>query len=250
VPGLPFKFSRVDPQTWETLVETEDGIIPISRLSQGMSSFLTWVGTLLQRLYEVHGKSQHPESEKALVLLDEVDAHLHPRWQAQVVPVLQDRFPNLQVLATTHSPLIVGNLQPSELYCLRREGNHEGVAVENVTQSFRGWRADQILTSPAFDLDSTRDAKTNQLMEEYRSLFAMQEPTRSQLDRLAEISTELERTVPPHQETEEARRAGTLVEEYMHYQLRNLPAEKKERVAAEARLYLARLSSGGSDASR
>jgi len=245
VPGLPFRFCGIDQDTWETLVETEDGIIPIQRLSQGMSSFLNWVGTLLQRLYEVYGEGRHPESERALVLLDEVDAHLHPTWQRQVVPVVREVFPNVQVLATTHSPLIVGNLLPGELYHLRRDESGGGIVAESVEQSFRGWRADQILTGPAFELDSTRDQVTCALMEEYRSLLAIQEPTGSQRERLAALSRELEQVVPTYQETQEARRAGELVEEWIHDRLRDLSPDEQHRIVEEAKLYLARLGTRG-----
>ena len=59
------------------------------------------------------GKVSIPNLKKPSSCLDEIDAHLHPAWQQQVIPLLRDVFPNLQVLATTHSPLIVSNLQAS-----------------------------------------------------------------------------------------------------------------------------------------
>jgi len=256
-PGSQFKFKGIDPDTWDTMVETEDGTIPVQRLSQGVTALLTWVGTLLERLYEVYGKSQHPESEKAIVLLDEIDAHLHPAWQQQVIPLLRDVFPNLQVLATTHSPLIVSNLQPAKepdkALCyrlLRYEGGGPITAEPLPVESFRGWRADQILTGPAFDLDSTRDQGTRELMEKYSSLLAIREPTESERKNLAQLSEQLERNVPLYQETEEARQAGELVEEWLRERLQDIPAEKKEKIVKEAKLYLAGLRTGESDASR
>ena len=258
-PGSAFKFRGIDQDTWDTMVETEDGklTIPIQHLSQGITALLTWVGTLLERLYEVYGKSQHPESEKALVLLDEIDAHLHPAWQQQVIPLLRDVFPNLQMLATTHSPLIVSNLQPAEepdkalCYRLLRYEGGGPIAAEPVpVESFRGWRADQILTGPAFDLGSTRDQGTRALMEKYSSLLAIQEPTESERESLAQLSEQLERNVPSYQETEEARQAGELVEEWLQERLHDIPTEKKEKIVKEAKLYLAGLRTGESDASR
>jgi AAA domain, putative AbiEii toxin, Type IV TA system/AAA domain/SIR2-like domain len=251
IPGLPFKFRGIDQDTWETMVETEDGEIPVQRLSQGITSLLTWVGTLLERLYEVYGESQHPESEKALVLLDEIDAHLHPAWKQQVIPLLRAVFPNLQVLATTHSPLIVGNLQPPNASCYRLLRYEGSVTAEPVpVESFRGWRADQILTGPAFGLDSTRGQETRELMEYYSSLLAIREPTEYERIRLAELSEQLERNVPSYQETEEARQAGELVEEWLQERLQGITAEKKEKLVKEAKLYLAGLRTGESDASR
>ena len=255
-PGSRFNFRGIDQNTWDTMVENEDGIIiPIQRLSQGIAALLTWVGTLLERLYEVYEKSQRPESEKALVLLDEIDAHLHPEWQQQVIPLLREAFPNLQMLTTTHSPLIVSNLQPAEepdkalcYHLLRHEGGRPITAERIPVESFRGWRADQILTGPAFDLDSTRDQATRKLMEEYSSLIAKQEPTESERHRLVLLSEQLERNVPSSQETEEAREAAEMVEEWLQERLQGIPAEKKEKIVKEAKLYLAGLRTGESNA--
>ena len=253
-PGSTFNFKGIDQDTWDTMVENEDGIIPIQRLSQGITALLTWVGTLLERLYEVCEKSQRPESEKALVLLDEIDAHLHPGWQQQVIPLLRDVFPNLQVLTTTHSPLIVSNLQPAEepdkALCYPY---YDTNPVAPSRQSpylwvVRGWRADQILTGPAFDLDSTRDEQ--RAFEKYSSLLAIKAPTESERESLVQLSEQLERNVPSHQETEEARQAGELVEEWLQERLQDIPAEKKEKIVKEAKLYLAGLRTGESDASR
>src|SRR3712207_8048617 len=58
---------------------TTDGTIPIELLSQGLSSVLTWVGTLVRRLFETAGESYR--TQPAVVLIDEIDAHLHPAWQ-------------------------------------------------------------------------------------------------------------------------------------------------------------------------
>ena len=109
--------------------------------------------------------------------------------------------------------------------------NEGSVTAEPLpVESFRGWRADQILTGPAFDLDSTRDEATRALIEEYSSLLAIQEPTESQRNRLAQLSSQLERDIPSYQETEEARQAGELVEEWLQERLQDIPAEKKEKI--------------------
>ena len=208
---------------------------------------LSWVGVLLQRLYEIHEEDERPWRKQALVLVDEIDAHLHPRWQAEIVPLLRETFPHLQVVATTHSPLVVGNLHAGELYRLRRDRG-AGVVVEQIERSFRGWRADQILTGPPFNLDSSRDRQTRELMEEYRNLLALAKPTKEQQDRLRWLSKQLEDLVPSYQETEAARQAEKLVESWMLDRLGDLDSDQQEQVLQEAKLYLARLESGGRDA--
>lgn len=240
MPGPEFGYAGIDERTWDILVKTGDGIIPLDRLSQGMSSAIGWVGTVVQRLYEVHSEHPRPERRPALVLVDEIDAHLHPEWQARIVPTLREVLPGIQVVASTHSPLVVGNLQTGELNHLRRE-HGPGVTVERIDQSFRGWRADQILTGPAFDLESSRDPATAVLMQEYRALLAKQDPTAAERARIQQLADQLESELPSHQETETSRRAEWLVEEWMLDRLRDLTSDEQERVMQEAQLYLARL---------
>jgi predicted ATP-dependent endonuclease of OLD family len=75
---------------------------------------LGWVGYLCQRLKETaQDSNSDPLSTDgyALVLIDEVDAHMHPRWQQVLVRRLKQVFPNVQFIASTHSPLIVGGLE-------------------------------------------------------------------------------------------------------------------------------------------
>src|SRR5947208_3800527 len=56
----------------------------------------------------------------ALVLIDEIDAHMHPKWQQLFVSAFRDRFKKVQVIATTHSPLLVGSLKPEEIWLVYR----------------------------------------------------------------------------------------------------------------------------------
>jgi len=194
----------VDRNTLVVCVRTRDGTIPIDALSQGMSSILGWLGTLLQRMYEIHGASQHPEREPALLLIDEIDAHLHPEWQQALVPLMKARFPRLQVIATTHSPMVVAGMQAAEVLVARRD--ESGVArIAQAPQGFEGLRYDQILTSPVFGLSSTRSFDTRRDIDRYADLLGKDrsEPEESELlqlkEKLAPIlrvgETPLERTV-------------------------------------------------------
>lgn len=156
-PYKVFGFSGLERKPWQVLVRTLDGDVPIDQVSQGMASVLCWVGTLLQRLYETFPKSIFPNEEAALVLVDEIDAHLHPAWQRQLPPLLRRHFPNVRFIATTHSPLIVSALEESEVLVARRLSLESEPSFERFDEERRiGMRADQILTSSAFGLTSTR----------------------------------------------------------------------------------------------
>ena len=91
---------------------------------------------------------------RGLVLLDEIDLHLHPEWQRVVLPTLSRALPNMQFVVTTHSPLVVGSLQAENLYSLVEE---EGATViKRLPEQVQGRSSEQILLSPYFGLPSTR----------------------------------------------------------------------------------------------
>ncbi len=153
----------------------------------------------------------HPERERALVLVDELDAHMHPEWQKQLVSVMKKRFPQLQVIATTHSPLVVGNMEPGEVIRVQRGSDPSQIEVGPMDSSFQGWRADQILTSQAFGLGTTIDAKTMSLQEEYEALLGKADRGTADEQRFQELADQLEETIPLSPETSEARQAQELV---------------------------------------
>jgi hypothetical protein len=194
-PGVTIGFAEVSRDPWRVMVQTEDGKVPIDQVSQGMSSIFGWVGTMLQRMYEIHGKnSEHPEKEAAVVLVDELEAHLHPEWQQKIVALVREFFPNLQIIATSHSPLVVVGMQAQEVYIARRERDDRSIVrIEPVPPEvdFATLRADQILTSDLFGLSTTRGPEASRIIEEYTTLRAKPNPTTTDKQRIAVLRDKL-----------------------------------------------------------
>jgi hypothetical protein len=91
---------------YRVMINTRDGKVPIEALSQGMTSLLGWVGIVLQRLYEVHyakDATSDPTHQYALVLMDEIDAHMHPSWQQSLVGTLKELF---RASRSSHRPTL------------------------------------------------------------------------------------------------------------------------------------------------
>ncbi len=89
--------------------------MPLRFLSQGFNNVIGWVGFFMKRLWEAWEscktlKSKHFFEHPALCLIDEIDTYLHPKWQRTILNVLIKHFPNTQWVVTTHSPLVIGNL--------------------------------------------------------------------------------------------------------------------------------------------
>jgi WD40 repeat protein len=187
--------------------------VPLEALSQGMTSLFGWVGVLCQRLKEtlqIPTQDPLPTRSYALVLIDELDAHMHPRWQQVVVERLKRVFPNVQFIASTHSPLIVGGLDPEEVDRFEiREGSVVKIELEpDMTLG----RADQILTSDLFGLPSTFDSMTQALMQEYEVLLGRSQRTDEEKDRFAELERVLEQRIPAVPEKPVERRARELLD--------------------------------------
>jgi predicted ATP-binding protein involved in virulence len=114
-------------------------------LGFGYQSMMSWMIDFCKRMFERYPKSENPLAESAIVLVDEIDLHLHPQWQRNVIPYLSKTFPNTQFFVTTHSPMVLQSAKGINLFVLKH--NEEGVvSVERSDiHDFRGWTVEEIL---------------------------------------------------------------------------------------------------------
>ncbi|EYF05110.1 AAA family ATPase [Chondromyces apiculatus] len=150
-------------------LKTPYGWVPLQALSMGYKTLLAWMVDLASRLYERYPDRDNPLSGPAVVLVDEIDLHLHPAWQRTLLDYLSQRFPNVQFIVTAHSPLVVQAATDANIVVLRREGDH--VVIDNGASAVRNWRVDQILTSDLFGLPSARSPALDPLLAERRRLL-------------------------------------------------------------------------------
>ena len=88
-------------------LRTPYGWVPLRQLGYGYRTMIAWIVDFASRMVERYPDSPDPLAEPAVVLVDEIDLHLHPKWQRDLIGFLTERFPNTQFIATAHSPLIV-----------------------------------------------------------------------------------------------------------------------------------------------
>ena len=131
--------------------------LPFRSLSDGYRAYIGWVGDMLFHLCMGAASGAKLVDTRGLVLVDEIDLHLHPEWQRVVLPTLSRALPNVQFVVTTHSPLVVGSLQAANLFSLVEDPSQPGaVIVRRLPEQVQGRSAEQILLSPYFGLESTR----------------------------------------------------------------------------------------------
>lgn len=165
--------------------QTPYGWVPLRQLGYGYQTLIAWVVDLASRMVERYPDSADPLAEPAFVAVDEIDLHLHPIWQRQLMGYLTERFPNTQFVATAHSPLVVQAAANANLAVLRRQGDH--VVIENDVEDIKSWRVDQILTSELFGLPSARLPEIEALLAERQRLLTQSKLSPADWKRVREI---------------------------------------------------------------
>ncbi|WP_395142668.1 AAA family ATPase [Armatimonas sp.] len=162
-------------------------------LSTGYKSTIIWIIDLVRRLVESFEMSD-PLLASGIVLVDEIDLHLHPRWQRTIVQKIRDTFPNLQFIVTSHSPFVAQDMtEKDKIIVLTRDGDK--VTARQEKGFVKGWRADQILTSWLFGLETTRDEEIESLEKERRIGLQRDEEnllTDTERQELDQVTQELE----------------------------------------------------------
>ena len=232
-PGIKLEFGEIDKSNWHVLVDTDDGRIPIDLVSQGMSSIYSWAGCLLQRLQEVYPGSEDLTNEQALVLVDEIDAHMHPKWQQLIIQNLKETFPNIQFIATTHSPLIVGGMPVEQVIRLDRDEDGK-VSQMDVSADMTMGRTDQILAGSLFDLDTTFDIETQNLTERYHDLLAKEQRTPEEESSMAKVREELSERIPVSPTEPAKRRALEMFRSIVDSQLGDSMEEMQDVLIKQA----------------
>ena len=156
-------------------------------LSSGTQATLLWVWALTLKMVNHYRWVLNWNEEPAILLIDEIENHLHPTWQRRVIPALLEHFPGLQIFATTHSPFVVAGLKAGQVHLLKRDENGVVTATTN-EEDVIGWTADEILRNmmgvdePTDQLTVDRASRLRQLREK-ESLTSEEESELNELRR-------------------------------------------------------------------
>ena len=181
--------------------------VPARALGDGYAATLAWICDLLGwSLLANHGAVDG--LVKGIVLLDEIEQHLHPSWQREIVRLLADQFPGIQFIGTTHTPLTVIDSsslpeESCELILLEHHHPSGSVRVQVAQRPERLARADQVLTSYLFGLPSTTSDEVINNIERYAQLKRESSADVQEIgdlraflaETLGSLETDLQRTV-------------------------------------------------------
>lgn len=142
--------------------------IPLSQLSSGYQNVIAITADIMRSIYEVEVDGVGHLAE-GVVLIDEIDAHLHPTWKMRIVGSLRKAFPYMQFIVTSHDPLCLRGMKTHEIAVMREDKGN--IKVQSDLPDPNSLRIDQILTSDLFGMNSTIDVKHDELITKYESLL-------------------------------------------------------------------------------
>ena len=159
------------------LEHAQQGKLTVSQLSDGIRNMLALVGDIAYRCYKLntHYGEQAALLTHGIVMIDEIDMHLHPEWQQSVLPDLQQAFPNLQLVVTTHSPQVLSSI---DARCIRRldwetdeDGERMRMVVNTVDQQTQGVASSDVLAN-VMGIDPVPDVEPARQLSRYLALIA------------------------------------------------------------------------------
>ena len=175
------------------LFKTQFGWVRLHDLSLGYKSLIAWMVDLASRMMEryPYPEFKNPLEQPAIVLVDEIDLHLHPSFQRRLVGWLTGIFKQTQFIVTAHSPIVAQSGAHTNIILLTRDGDNVKVSQNPV--DIRQWRVDQILTSDLFGLPSALSEETESKMATRRNILAKPKLTSADKKQLNSLNQELEK---------------------------------------------------------
>lgn len=148
-------FSHVERETITPMIKTHGQTVSLEKLSSGNILLVKHLVGLISRMYGICRMNEMSIEDlqkiEGVLLIDEIENHLHPKWQKSIVGIIRKHFPNLQIILTTHSPFVVSSVSDAKIFvCVGKTDHSE---IEDVTADYSGYPVDDVLGTNVFDVD-------------------------------------------------------------------------------------------------
>jgi hypothetical protein len=166
--------------------------IPFDVLPDGLKSIISWVADLSLRLEAIPWEvEQDIFSQPIILFLDEVDIHLHPKWQRRILPAIQKLLPNAQIFVTTHSPFVVGSVENAWVYRLPEPGTNSEEVMEIEGIPSGAGKSYRLILNEIFGIDKEFDIETEALFDDFYQARAVFLKTPTNADGVIKIAGQL-----------------------------------------------------------
>ncbi len=156
-PNLTVEFKKIEGITHKQSLE---------QLSDGYRNLLALVFDFARRLAQANPKWENPLEAPGILLIDEIELHLHPRWQQTIIPRLREVFPNTQLIVATHSPQVLTTVESRNILIIR---NHELRAAPPASYGAESKR----LLERVLNTDSRPPAEDNEFVRKIKKIFEL-----------------------------------------------------------------------------
>jgi len=166
------------PKKEFSLVTTKNNQeLQLSQLSSGERALVLLVADIARRMVIANPQMPDPLQSAGIVLIDEIELHLHPKWQRRVIPALQETFPNIQFIIATHSPQVLSNVPNGSVF----EIENFQIVPRNTYGRDNRWILEAVMD------DESRPKEVQEMLDQYFAYIR-----EGELDRAAALRHELE----------------------------------------------------------
>ncbi|WP_204346195.1 AAA family ATPase [Psychroserpens algicola] len=205
-------------------------------LSDGYQSVIALTADILQLVMD---RWKNPDEARGIVLVDEIGAHLHPRWKMRIVSSLRTALPNMQFIVSSHQPLCLRGLDKNEVILMRRDAENNVEVITDLPNP-KELRISQILTS-VFGLSSTMDPELEAEFNRYYDLRAMNKRTEEEEQEMITLRNELNPDLLLGETVLDTQVYNVIKEKYKDYKndtnLSDLDKLSKETISAAQELW-------------
>lgn len=164
-----YSFSHIDGRNFDIFVNTPNGVIWYEYLSSGFKSCLAIIIGIIKEIeLRFTAEDIYAAEFNGIIIIDEVEMHLHPEWQGRITGVLTTLFPRAQFIVTTHSPHVVQNGKPDQIIALEQaeDGETRVRSQSGGEYGYTGWTVDEVLRD-VMGMESTISRELEQKLEEF-----------------------------------------------------------------------------------
>ena len=178
------EFKYVARKTLTPIIEQSGIEISLDKLSSGNLYLIQRMVSMLGKMYSALVLSGKSLSElchtPGLLLIDEAENHLHPKWQKTFINNIQEIFPNLQIILTTHSPFIVASVENARIYVCESRLDH--AVITDQTDQYSNKPVDEILLTPLFDTQPFNEKISELIAERKKAIEKGNEQKREEIE--------------------------------------------------------------------
>lgn len=202
------------------MVRAHGRVTPVERMSDGYRSLFAMAVDIMRRMVEAWGNLEYA---RGIVLIDEIDVHLHPRWKIEVMSALRRAMPKVQFIVTAHDALCLRGMRNGEVHVLYRDQD-DRIRPREDLPNIELLRSDQLLTSDFFGLASTARPQTEAALNRYAYLLGLPELKPEEAQERLRLASSLQAL--PRGDTPAEQLIGEATERYIESRRRGSAIER------------------------